>query len=143
MAGKVILKSNLMNLAFKKESAYVIRNDNYTLISNNEFISAVQRNSGLDAHIVQAASDAIAKEFQNLLLNGHAVTVPGLGIFRFALNAKAKATQEEAGASAVYRKKILYRPTKELKVGLSKIALEMEKVVPAEDEDEGGEGGGN
>lgn len=141
MAGKVILKSNLMNLAFKKENAYVIRNDSYSLISNNEFISAVQRNSGLDAHIVQAASDAIAKEFQNLLLNGHAVTVPGLGIFRFALNAKAKATQKEAGAIAVYRKKILYRPAKELKVGLSKIALEMEKVVPAEAE--GGQGGGN
>lgn len=141
MAGKVILKSNLMNIAFKKESLYVIRNDSYSMISSKSFIEAVQRNSGLDAHIIQAASDAIAKEFQNLLLNGHAVTVPGLGIFRFALNAKATDTQEEAGAAAVKRKKILYRPTKDLKTGLSKISLEMAKFE--EVEEEGGEEDGN
>lgn len=141
MAGKVILKSNLMNIAFNKTSLYVIRNDNYSMISSKSFIEAVQRNSGLDAHIIQAASDAIAKEFQNLLLNGHAVTVPGLGIFRFALNAKAKISQDEAGAAAVKRKKILYRPTKDLKIGLSKISLEMAKLE--EVEEEGGDGDGN
>ena len=140
MAGKVILKSNLMNIAFKKESLYVIRNDNYSMISSKNFIEAVQRNSGLDAHIIQAASDAIAKEFQNLLLNGHAVTVPGLGIFRFSLNAKARDDKEEAGAAAVRRRKIIYRPTKDLKTGLSKISLEMAKL---EEVEEGGEGDGN
>lgn len=141
MAGKVILKSNLMNIAFKKESLYVIRNDNYSMISSKNFIEAVQRNSGLDAHIIQAASDAIAKEFQNLLLNGHAVTVPGLGIFRFALNAKAQNEQKDAGAAAVTRRKIIYRPSKDLKIGLSKISLEMAKLE--EVKEEGGEGTGN
>lgn len=141
MAGKVILKSNLMNIAFKKEKLYVIRNDNYSMISSKNFIEAVQRNSGLDAHIIQAASDAIAKEFQNLLLNGHSVTVPGLGIFRFGLNAKAKDEKKNAGAAAVTRKKILYRPTKDLKIGLSKISLEMANLE--EVKGEGDQGTGN
>ena len=135
--GKIILKSNLQNLAFKKESAYITRTVSYTNISGDDFLEHVNRNSNLDKHIISAAAGAIAKEFKNLLVNGHSVTVPGIGIFSFGINAKAAATKEEAGAGKVYRKKILYRPTVELKKLVASTQLETGEVVEGTPEEEG------
>ena len=133
---KVVLKSNLQNLAFKKESAYVTRAVQHGNIDGDSFLEAVNRNSNLDRHIVYSAAEAISKEFKNFLMNGFSVTVPGIGIFSYGIKAKAAATAEEAGAGKVYRRKINYRPTVELK-NLAKQVKLTSNVVVATDEEEG------
>lgn len=129
---KVILKSNLQNLAFKKESAYVTRAVAYTTIDSEAFLDRVKDNSGIDKGTVYAVADAIAKEFRNFIANGHTVSVPGIGHFRFVVNAKAAATAEEAGAGKVYRRKVVYTPVKALKTILKNTTL-VSNVIEGED----------
>lgn len=135
---KIVLKSNLQNIAFKKESAYVTRSITFSHVDANEFLEGVKRNSNLDKHVVYAASEAIGKEFENLLLKGHSFAVPGIGIFRFGVKAKAAATAEEAGAGKVYRRRIHFVPTKELKNKLKTVKFDTD--IIKEDEETAGEG---
>jgi nucleoid DNA-binding protein len=121
--GKVVLKSNLQNLAFKKESAYVTRSVIFSRIDAKSFYEHVLRNSHIDKGQLYIASDAIGKEFKNLLCEGHSVEVPGIGTFRFGVKAKAAATAEEAGAGKVYRRRIIYTPTTEIKAILKAVEL--------------------
>jgi len=136
---KVVLKSNLQTLAFKKESAYVTRAVQHGNIDGDSFLEAVNRNSNLDRHIVYSAAEAIAKEFKNFLMNGFSVTVPGIGIFSYGIKAKAAATAEEAGAGKVYRRKINYRPTVELKNLAKQVKLTSNVVVATDEEENDGE----
>lgn len=129
--GKIVLKSNLQNLAMKKEDAYVTRAVRYTTIDGETFLDHVARNTRLDRYVVKAAAGAIAKEFANFIFNGHSVAVPGIGIFRFGINAKAAATQEESTVRKVYRRKILYRPTTDIKTLVANTSLE-DQTVPEE-----------
>lgn len=122
--GKIVLKSNLQKLAMKKENAYVTRSIRYSTIDGETFLDHVARNTRLDRYVVKAAAGAIAKEFANFIFNGHSVAVPGIGIFRFGVNAKCAATKEESNVRKVYRRKILYRPTTDIKKLVANTNLE-------------------
>lgn len=103
---------------------YVTRAKRYSTIDGETFLDFVARNTRLDRYIVKAAAGAIAKEFANFVFNGHSVSVPGIGIFRFGINAKAATVQDEVGVKKVYRRKILYRPTTDIKTLLKNTSLE-------------------
>lgn len=124
--GKIVLKSNLQKLAAVsgQPEMYVTRAKRYSTIDGETFLDFVARNTRLDRYIVKAAAGAIAKEFANFVFNGHSVSVPGIGIFRFGINAKAATVQDEVGVKKVYRRKILYRPTTDIKTLLKNTSLE-------------------
>lgn len=119
----IVIKSNLRNIAFKKESAYLTTPVNYLRITSNELLEAAARNSGINKATIFAGLNAVVNEFENYLLKGHPVQVPELGSFRVSLNAKAAATAEEAGAKKVYRRRIIFTPTTDLRTKLNEVAL--------------------
>ena len=130
--GKIVLKSNLQKIAAisGKPKKYVTRAVSYSTIDGETFLDFVARNTRLDRYVVKAAAGAIAKEFANFVFNGHSVSVPGIGIFRFGVQAKASAKQDDATAKKVYRRKILYRPTTELKTLVKNTSLEDQSLEP-------------
>lgn len=124
--GKIVLKSNLQTIAAieGKPKKYVTRAVHYSTIDGDTFIDFVARNTRLDRYVVKAAAGAIAKEFANFVFNGHSVSVPGIGIFRFGVQAKASKKQEDATTKKVYRRKILYRPATDIKTLVKNTSLE-------------------
>ncbi|MBR3443399.1 MAG: hypothetical protein IKG96_07035 [Bacteroidaceae bacterium] len=120
---KVWLKTKLQNLAMKKKEAYVTRSVTLPRIDKEQLLERAADNSGISRGIVYVAADAICREFENQLLNGHSVEIPLVGSFRFGVNAKATDTEKEAGAAQVYRRKILYLPSKALWRKLQQVRL--------------------
>ena len=131
---KIYLKSKLQNLAMKKTEAYVTRPVYYARITGDELLERAADNSKLRKSEIYLAAEAITREFRNFLQNGHAVTIPEIGTFRFGFRAHATDTQEEAGAGQVYRRRILYQPCVDLKRQL--YAITLEDVTPKEEGEE-------
>ncbi len=131
---KVWIKSKLQNLAMKKKEAYVTRSVTLPRIDKEQLLERAADNSGLNRGIIYAAADAICREFENFIMNGHSVEIPLVGSFRYGINAKATDTAAEAGAAQVYRRKIRYVPSKELWHKLQQVTL-AEQPEPEEDEE--------
>lgn len=132
---KIYLRSKLQNLAMKKKDAYVTRPVYYARITGDELLERAADNSKLRKSEIYLAAEAITREFRNFLQNGHAVTIPEIGTFRFGFRAHATDTLAEAGAAQVYRRRIIYLPCMDLRRQLNTVTLED---VTVKDE-EGGE----
>ena len=132
---KIYLRSKLQNLAMKKKDAYVTRPVYYARITGDELLERAADNSKLRKSEIYLAADAITREFRNFLQNGHAVTIPEIGTFRFGFRAHATDTLAEAGAAQVYRRRIIYQPCMDLRRQINTVTLED---VTVKDE-EGGE----
>ncbi len=130
--GKIWIKSKLQNLAMKKKEAYVTRSVTLPRIDKDQLLERAADNSGIRRGVVYAAADAITNEIENFLMNGHSVEVPLLGNFRFGVKAKATDTRKEAGASQVYRRRIIYKPSKPIWRRLQTVNL-----VDIDEEEEG------
>ena len=116
------LKSKYQKFAFEgKEGGYVTRAVTYSRITSKNFLKHVARNSGVSKGALYAAADAIAKEFQNLLLIGHSVEIPEIGTFRVSISAKSAETADQAGAHTVYRRRVLYHPCVDIKEQLNDV----------------------
>ena len=120
---KVWLKSKLQNLAMKKTEAYVTRSITLPRIDNDTLLERAAANSGIRRATIFSAAEAIFNEMENFLLNGHSIEVKPLGTFRFGVNAHATDTEQESGAGQVYRRKILYRCSKDLWRKLQQVTL--------------------
>ena len=131
---KIYLRSRLQKLAMKKKNAYVTRPVYYARITGDELLDRAADNSKLRKSEIYLAAEAITREFRNFLQNGHAVTIPEIGTFRFSFRAHATDTLEEAGAEQVYRRRIMFQPNVSLKRLLSGISLE--DVTPKEEDEE-------
>lgn len=119
----VFIKSNLQHVAFKRKDAFVSRAVCYSNISADEFLNRLSSNSGINKGILYASCYEIAKTLKTFLFQGHSVTVPGIGTFRFAVKAKAADSEFDAGASKVYRKSIHFLPDKNFKKELKSVVL--------------------
>ncbi len=138
--GKIWIKSKLQNLAMKKKEAYVTRSVTLPRIDKDTLLERAADNSGIRKGVVYAAADAITNEIENFLLNGHSVEIPLLGSFRFGVNAKATDTEAEAGAGQVYRRKIIYTPSKPIWRALQTVSLVDVSEQDDDDDDDGGNG---
>ncbi len=132
---KIYLRSKLQNLAMKKKEAYVTRPVYYARITGDELLERAADNSKLRKSEIYLAAEAITREFRNFLQNGHAVTIPEIGTFRFGFRAHATDTLEEAGAGQVYRRRIIYLPCMDLRRQINTVTLE-DVTVKDEEEDE-------
>ena len=132
----VWLKKSLFNMAAKKKEIYCTRNVTLPRISSSDLVAAAARNSGLDRGTLQAAMDALNKEFQNYLLIGHSVEVPNIGTFRFRINAHGTDTEQEAGAGQIYTRKIWFQCNRELWRLCQAVQFEQMPTGDTEDDDE-------
>ncbi len=120
---KIVLKAKWQRMAAMKKSAYLTRSVTYTKIDKEELLRRAAANSQIGEGELYKAMCAVVKEFENFLMNGHSVELPKVGTFRFSLNARAADTLDKAGAGAVYRRRVLYLPSTNVKKRLSEINL--------------------
>lgn len=121
--GKISLKVALQDMGALHTSGYITRANRYTLISAEEVIQLAAQNSGINPGQMAAAMYAVQQTFNNFLCNGHSVELLGVGTFKFNVNCHLAATPEEAGADAVYRRKILFRPSAYMRRQLNETTL--------------------
>lgn len=121
--GKIMLKVNYQRVAVKDKRAYVTRAITYSRITKDMLLARAAANTGIRRGTLYAAMDAVINEFQNFLLNGHSVELPLLGTFAFGIKAKISDTREDAGAEKVYRRRLIFRPSPELKADVKGVSL--------------------
>ena len=112
---KVMVSSSKQRVAVLNKEGYVSRVKTYSTISGDEFIELAALNSGINESQLSAAMAAIKQQFQNFLVRGFAVTIPGVGIFRIGVNAKMVENAEDVSAKQIYRRKVLFRACTKIK----------------------------
>ncbi len=120
---KIWIKTNRQRLAALKKEAYVTRVVSFTSVKKDALLEAAARNSGIKKGVIYSAMDAVMNEFMNFLVNGHPVQLPELGTFRFSVKARVADSVEEISADKVYRRKVVFTPSKHLKQQLGNTEL--------------------
>jgi len=116
-----MVASSKQKVAVLKKEGYVSRVKTYSTISGDEFIELAALNSGINESQLSAAMAAIKQQFQNYLVRGFAVTIPGVGIFRIGVNAKMVENAEDVSAKQIYRRKVLFRASTKIKALLDQV----------------------
>ena len=119
----VKVASSKQKVAVLNKEGYVSRVKTYSTISGDEFISLAALNSGINESQLAAAMAAVKQQFQNFLVRGHAVTIPGVGIFRLGVNAKMVDKEEDVSAKQIYRRKIIFRACSKIRSLLDEISF--------------------
>ena len=122
--GTIKLKVQRQRLAPLNRYAYVTRPRRYSRIEAEDLISYASQNSGINRGQLAASLYAFQQTFEDFLCNGHSVEFPALGSFRFSVRAHASDTREGGGADAVWRRKILFRPSSYVCRLLNELSLE-------------------
>jgi len=120
---QVNLKTNFQKIPFSSEGGYVTRTVTYSKLDADTVLDRAADNSGIDRGVLAASIHAVLKTFRNFVMNGHSVEFPELGTFRFSVNAKMASSEDEAGSQCVYRRRIVYFPSKKVKKDLANVAL--------------------
>ena len=86
--GKIRLKTSLQKLVAQDKNAYVSRMVTFSRIPTDEVIQHASRASGIPEPLMGAAFTAIAIQVEELVLNGHAVSLGSLGTVRMGVSCK-------------------------------------------------------
>lgn len=140
--GKVRLKTSKMKLVAQDKDIYVSRHVTFSRIPTEELIQHASRASGIPEPIMGASFAAIATQVEELLMNGHSISLGNIGTMRMGVSCKAAKTAEDVGSTNVRVRRILLTPSVSLKAKLKQVNIVTENpyVVSAESgEDEGDE----
>jgi predicted histone-like DNA-binding protein len=139
--GKVRLKTSKMKLVAQDKDIYVSRHVTFSRIPTEELIQHASRASGIPEPIMGASFAAIATQVEELLMNGHSISLGNIGTMRMGVSCKAAKTAEDVSSTNVRVRRILVTPSVSLKAKLNQVNIETENpfVKPA-DAENGGEG---
>ena len=139
--GKVRLKTSKMKLVAQDKEIYVSRHVTFSRIPTEELIQHASRASGIPEPIMGASFAAIATQVEELLMNGHSISLGNIGTMRMGVSCKAAKTAEDVSSTNVRVRRILVTPSVSLKAKLNQVNIETENpfVKPA-DAENGGEG---
>lgn len=88
----------------------------------------VRNYSGMQRGLVAAALDAVANEFVNFLLTGHAVKLMWVGTFRLSFDCRSQESPEKVTGADISCPRIIFTPDPELKK-MMREELSFESVV--------------
>ena len=122
-------------VAILKKEGYVSRAVTYSKIDGEDVLEYAAQNSGINQAQLSAAMYAIRQSFINFLMNGHSVELPGVGIFRVGVNAKMVDEVSKVSVDQIYRRKIHYLPSIDLKNRLTRISFSTDpmETIPEEE----------
>lgn len=132
---KMKVNAAFQKVAILKKEGYVSRAVTYSKIDGDEVLELAAQNSGINQAQLSAAMYAIRQSFINFLLNGHSVELPGVGIFRVGVNAKMVDEASMVSVDQIYRRKIHYLPSIDLKNRLTRISFSTDpmETIPEEE----------
>ena len=122
-------------VAILKKEGYVSRAVTYSKIDGEDVLEYASQNSGINPGQLSAAMYAIRQSFINFLLNGHSVELPGVGIFRVGVNAKMVDEVSKVSVDQIYRRKIHYLPSIDLKNRLTRISFSTDPMETISEEE--------
>lgn len=114
----------------QQQNRYVATAERYSTIGYDDIVAYASRAAHVPESSITMAMDALFDALNYFVCNGHGVQLPNLGTFTFGINAKSQVEESAAGADAVYRTKINFRPVKELMAVLANVAITSEPLNP-------------
>lgn len=114
--GQIRVLFGLQYLAVVEENRFVGHVDNYSEISVNDIIAYAAKAVSIPESNIRMALESVFDALNYYVTEGHAVELPGIGIFSFGIKGKATYSAADAAKSAqlVQRKRILFRPNKDI-----------------------------
>lgn len=110
------------NVAVLDKLMYVTRCARYSQIHGDELIRHAAEDSGVSRANCKAAVEAYFLQVKELLLNGHSITLMGLGTFRFGIRAKAVEKKDDVDLGKIIKgRKIIFTPCSELKSEMKQV----------------------
>jgi hypothetical protein len=134
--GKIRLKTSLQKLVAQDKNAYVSRLVTFSRIPTDEVIQHASRASGIPEPLMGASFAAIAIQVEELVLNGHAVSLGSLGTVRMGVSCKSAKTPEEVTSNNVRRRKLILSPSVSLKGKMNQVNIVTENPYLTSDENE-------
>lgn len=102
-------------VAFLNKEKVLTKVERHPNIEWNELIEYASTNSGISKAMMSAAVYALENEIKQWIFNGHGIQLGNLGNLYISTAAKAKDSEEDAGAEAVYRVSVKFRQSSKLR----------------------------
>ena len=108
--------------------AYVLRPVRYTTMNAEDIINYCSANSIVPKAYLSASMIAIAQCIENLLLNGHSVEFPNLGIFSLTSSGISEADVNKVGMEQFHKLNVRFLPSSQLKAEVEAVTLEFDGI---------------
>lgn len=108
---RIRLTARRQNINVTGRAGYVTRVQNYSRVATDEFAAHVAQDVHMPQGTVMACIGAIVRQIEEMLLNGHSISIEGVGKFRMSWNNKTTASLEQIVANNPHKRRILYRPS--------------------------------
>ena len=129
---KILVKSVGQNVNYlssgEVKSGYLLRPVRYTTVDAEDLINTIASTSYVPRAFVSASLYGIVDSIENLLLNGHSISLPNLGILSLSCESTVAKTPADAGLSQFKKLNINFRPSVELREKLDVVDLELDGV---------------
>ena len=112
----------------QKAEGYVARPVRYSTIDVNDLADHIAADSRIERSKIAVITDSLIKQITEMVLNGHAISVPHLGTFSPKIKSKLAPTENLIDATS-FVAKVNFRPSVELKRDLQ--STRIEKITPA------------
>lgn len=112
----------------EKAEGYVARPVRYSTIDVNDLADHIAADSRIERSKIAVITDSLIKQITEMVLNGHAISVPHLGTFSPKIKSKLAPTETLIDATS-FVAKVNFRPSVELKRDLQ--STRIEKITPA------------
>ena len=89
--------------------------DLYSQIGRAQILEAAQRNSQIPKSYLDQTFDALEVEIENFVMNGHSITLEGLGTITSTLHSRGVATEDLVLADNIKRVKFGFRAASNLR----------------------------
>lgn len=89
--------------------------DLYSQIGRAQILEAAQRNSQIPKSYLDQTFDALEVEIENFVMNGHSITLDGLGTITSTLHSSGVATEAQVLADNIKRVKFGFRAASNLR----------------------------
>ncbi|MBQ9640472.1 MAG: hypothetical protein IJV06_02800 [Bacteroidaceae bacterium] len=122
--GNLVSRAKRQFIKVANRQGYVQRAVRYTTIDHEQFLEHAAADTGISEAVLSGVARAICHQLKQMLLNGHSVEFPGVGYFRFGINAKAVENAEDVSADLVKRRKILFVLNADMQERLRRVSVE-------------------
>lgn len=137
--GQVRLVTKFQKLAAQEKNAYVSRLVTFSRIPTDEVVEHASRASGIPEPIMGAAFNAIATQIEELVLNGHSISMGSLGTLRMSVSCKSSETPDGVSSNNVTVRRLILTPSTGLKAKMNQVNISTENPYLTEDEGVAGE----
>ena len=129
---KILVKSVEQNVNYLQsgevKSGYLLRPVRYSTINAEDLIDSIANNSYVPKAFVSASFYGLENAIINLLLNGHSISMPNLGVLSISCESNVAKTPSDAGLSQFKKMNINFRPSISLREKLDSVDVELDGV---------------